>query len=170
VRLFFAIVPPPVALEPVRAAVARARAATPDLGWTDPDRWHLTLAFMGEVGERDLPGLRRRGERAGRRTAPFVLRLSGAGTFRRQVLWAGIGGDLPALTELADRLDPAREARYRPHLTLARVRRHDIDLSQVLGELSNLEGPEFRVERFTLVRSHLGAATRHETVSEFRLS
>ncbi|HEU5241008.1 MAG TPA: 2'-5' RNA ligase family protein, partial [Ornithinibacter sp.] len=31
------------------AALAPVRAANPDLRWVPPERWHLTLAFYGEV-------------------------------------------------------------------------------------------------------------------------
>jgi 2'-5' RNA ligase len=67
VRLFVAIVPPPDVLAELADAVAPLRTARPQLRWTGPDDWHLTLAFLGNVVEDVLPDLAIRTERAARR-------------------------------------------------------------------------------------------------------
>jgi 2'-5' RNA ligase len=51
-RLFVAIWPDPASLAVLRGAVAQARSAFPDLRWQPEERWHLTLAFLGEADER----------------------------------------------------------------------------------------------------------------------
>ncbi|HEX5812494.1 MAG TPA: 2'-5' RNA ligase family protein, partial [Pseudonocardia sp.] len=48
-RAFVALVPAAAVLDELAAAVAPVRAAHPDLRWTPPAQWHLTLAFLGEV-------------------------------------------------------------------------------------------------------------------------
>jgi 2'-5' RNA ligase len=51
VRLFVGIWPPPE----VRAVLGTAvRPDVAGVRWTAPDRWHVTLAFLGEVPDRDL--------------------------------------------------------------------------------------------------------------------
>jgi len=50
-RLFVAVLPPQGALAELEAAVAPLRPAWPDLRWAGQDRWHLTLAFLGEQPE-----------------------------------------------------------------------------------------------------------------------
>ena len=60
VRLFAAVRPPAEALEHAAAAVDRVRAAEPGPRWVPSERWHLTLAFYGEVAERERRATRRR--------------------------------------------------------------------------------------------------------------
>jgi 2'-5' RNA ligase len=50
-RLFVAITPPPAALGELEAAVAPVRGQWPELRWTGHPDWHVTLAFLGEIGE-----------------------------------------------------------------------------------------------------------------------
>ena len=63
-RLFVALVPPVEAIDDLDRAVAPVRAARPELRWIPTERWHLTLAFYGEVAEGDLARTERRGLRA----------------------------------------------------------------------------------------------------------
>ncbi|HEU4676396.1 MAG TPA: 2'-5' RNA ligase family protein, partial [Motilibacteraceae bacterium] len=104
-RLFAAVVPSPEALAALARDVDAARAGLgPDgrrLRWGAPERWHLTLAFYGEVAD---PGpLAARLGRAAARSRPMSLSLHGAGRFGRGVLWAGVGGDVTDLARLAAR-------------------------------------------------------------------
>lgn len=139
-RLFVAFTPPPSALAELEAAVARLRPDWPGLRWTGPDRWHVTVAFLGEVAESRLDQLTPRLARAAARHAPQQVRIGSAGAFpaaaRARVLWARIDGGpeaLCGLSALADSVSagarragappPAEGRRYRPHLTLARTRR-----------------------------------------------
>jgi 2'-5' RNA ligase len=50
VRLFVGVWPPPEVKE-VLGSLARPDA--PGVRWTAPDRWHVTLAFMGDVPEEE---------------------------------------------------------------------------------------------------------------------
>ena len=50
-RLFVAVTPPPEALDELRSATAAMRSAHPELRWSLPAQWHLTLAFLGEVDD-----------------------------------------------------------------------------------------------------------------------
>ncbi|MBO0819702.1 MAG: RNA 2',3'-cyclic phosphodiesterase, partial [Nocardiopsaceae bacterium] len=93
-RLFVALVPPPAALDALRAACDPLRSSWPSLRWAKRDAWHITLAFLGEVSEPSLARLTPRLERGARRHRAFELALSGAGAFpsprRASVLWAGL--------------------------------------------------------------------------------
>jgi 2'-5' RNA ligase len=66
----------------------------PELRWTAPELWHVTLAFLGEVPERVLPSLEIRLARAAGRHPPMTLRFAAAGAFpsagRANVLWLGL--------------------------------------------------------------------------------
>lgn len=186
-RLFVAVVPPESVLDDLEAAVARTRAlpGTDDrFRWTVRAQWHLTLSFLGEVAESTRADLDRRLARAARRYEPMRLAVKGAGGFssagRARVLWVGIDGDVTRLRDLARSAGAAArragvevdEGRFRPHLTLARLR-EPTDVRPVVEALSSYAGPSFVASRIELVRSHLGQGegrrSRYETVRAWPL-
>src|SRR5258708_23222523 len=133
-RLFVAIAPPPAVLEELEGTVAPLRPAWPALRWTGREAWHVTLAFLGEVGEDTAMALGPRLERAAHRHPGLSLSFGAGGAFpaprRAQVFWTGIHGDRRALEALARSVAAgARRAgapppdggrRFRPHPTPAR--------------------------------------------------
>ena len=46
-RLFFAVVPTAAARERIAAVVGQLRRVHGDGGWVAPDKWHVTLAYLG---------------------------------------------------------------------------------------------------------------------------
>lgn len=135
--------------------------------WTRPGNWHLTLKFLGDVEEQRLAEVR--GALEGVAFAPITARAGGAGTFpprgAPRVLWVGLeegAAEIAALATAVDRaLEPlgfAPETRpFRPHLTLARVRRAERDpWPEMVGELARTSWAGFSVNGFTLWRSVLG--------------
>ena len=133
-RLFFAL----NFADEVRREVARLtqplRAAVPGIGWVDAEHLHVTLKFLGERDASEVPTLAVLGKDAVRRHRPHDVALTAVGAFpnlgRPRVVWLGItGGEglaqvAAALDAGAEALGVAREARpFRPHVTLARVRR-----------------------------------------------
>jgi 2'-5' RNA ligase len=168
VRLFAAAVPPPEALSHLAAAIGPARAAHPELQWVPTERWHLTLAFYGEVEDGRVPRLRRRIERAARGAAALRLRLAGAGHFGGRVLWVGVEGQRDELRALARGVATGGRP-YRPHLTIARVRR-DADPRAAAAMLKGYDGPGWTAGELVLVRSHLGPKPRHEPIASWPLA
>lgn len=159
------------ALRPIRADLGT------DLAWTDPEQWHLTLAFYGEQPDGAVDDLLAHLARTDARA--MTLSLKGAGSFNRKNLWIGVGGETRELKRLMAEslLDPSESTRQRAHLTVARnrVRGRDWDpfLGDVVHALSVYEGPEFLADRIDLVRSTLGAGRSggalHETVGSVSL-
>jgi RNA 2',3'-cyclic 3'-phosphodiesterase len=145
--------------------------------WTDPDRWHLTLLFLGTVpADRVLPLI----EAAGPVVAaapPMTLRLAGGGRFgsrrRPQVAWAGLAGDVRPLTDLAGRLAavarslglPVEDRPFRAHLTIGRWRPGRPADGALTDRLADYRGPDWPVPEVLLLRSHLGPRPRYETVA-----
>lgn len=124
-RLFASIRPPEEVREHLVTALRPIRDAHgPLLRWTDPDQWHLTVAFYGEQPDGAVDELADRLRLAATATGPLDLRLRGAGSFSGRTLWIGVGGDTTELRRLmadcGDDDDP-RERR-RAHLTVARTR------------------------------------------------
>jgi 2'-5' RNA ligase len=135
VRLFVAIEAPEAWVHAAR----EVQRSLPDLvrrraRLTDPANLHITLKFIGEVEETELPIIRHTLAEA---LPPVAVDLSlgGLGTFgapaRTSVVWLAVGGDLEALSALARRADaavaealhlPLDDRAYHPHLTIARVR------------------------------------------------
>ncbi|HLU58156.1 MAG TPA: RNA 2',3'-cyclic phosphodiesterase [Pseudonocardia sp.] len=180
-RLFVAVTPPPEAVAELSSATEAVRAAHPRLRWTRPDQWHLTLAFLGTVGDEARAGLVDRLARAAALHPPMRLALTGAGRFGDRVLWTRVTGDVAALRGLAaaarvaaTRVGIAVEERpYRPHLTLARGR-DGADLRPVVDALAGFAGCTWTATQLHLVRSHLGAGpdrtSRYETLNSWPLT
>jgi 2'-5' RNA ligase len=182
-RLFVALLPPEDVLAELRTAVRglRGMPGADGLRWTEEAGWHLTLAFLGEVGEGLLDGLEERLERAGRRYGPYGVRLSGGGRFGDAVLWAGVDADLVPLARAV--AAAARRAgvtmndehRFHAHLTLARGRRNGTRLRPFAEALASYEGREWTADSVALVRSHpptpgvRGAQPRYETLRTWPL-
>ena len=182
-RLFVALTPPSQVLDDLDGACAAFRGSRDDLRWTSHAAWHVTLAFLGEVGEVSLARFAPRLERAARRHAAFGLAFAGAGAFpsarRANVLWSGLEGDRRALADLAASVaaaarragapPPDEGRKYRPHLTLARCR-VPADVRPVVEALSAYQGPPWRAEEIVLIRSRLNGQPRYETLGIWKLS
>jgi 2'-5' RNA ligase len=168
-------------LEELLAATAQLRAAHPELRWTSPEQWHLTLAFLGEVDDRAREDVSRRLARSATRHAPLTLSFGAAGRFSDRVLWSRVHGDVDLLRRLAASVQaaarrakvPVEDRPYRPHLTLARTR-EPADLRPLVEALSSFAGREWPAAEMHLVRSHLGAGpgrtARYETVTTWPLT
>jgi 2'-5' RNA ligase len=144
-----------------------------------PENWHITVRFLGEVGEveRDLVIDALEGAELG---APFRVRWSGLGAFprtrRATVLWLGVDRGDRQLRELAGRAEEALEGAgfapedrpFRSHVTLSRIRPHQ-DVTPLVDAFEPL-GFEMVVDRLVLYRSHLGrGGARYEEVEVFPL-
>jgi 2'-5' RNA ligase len=112
--------------------------------WTRPEQWHITLRFLGETTEAQLPTLRDAVVTVAGGASPIDIKLEGWGTFpehgRPRVVWAGAvrlsqarfspRPERAPLWDLSAALDlrlsesgfdlPGQT--YQPHVTLARVR------------------------------------------------
>jgi 2'-5' RNA ligase len=172
VRLFAALALPAEVTDRLAVVVARAQDVDSTLRWVSSDQWHLTLAFFGEVPESRVDDLTERLRRAGGRTSPLHLRLGTPATFgsvrRARVLYTGLSEGTEATSRLAascraagrrvglTRDDLAPEARFRPHVTLARAA-PPRDVSDVLAALTLDDPPRWLCDEALLVHSELGA-------------
>jgi 2'-5' RNA ligase len=158
-RLFAAVEAPPEIGEGLR----RRQQGLPGARWRPRDTLHITLRFFGAIDEntaRDLDaGL------ASISASPFELQLNGVGSFGEggevHAVWAGVADSEP-LRRLAGRcesaaqragLKPERRA-YRPHVTLAYLKRADPARVGAWMQGHNLlQSPPFRVTWFGLYSS-----------------
>jgi RNA 2',3'-cyclic 3'-phosphodiesterase len=177
-RLFAAIVPPAEVREHLITALRPIRAFTgTESRWTDPDNWHITLAFYGNQPNDAATVTHLLGD-AALCTPPLTLHLRGAGVFDSRTLWIGVGGDKAQLKRLmADcLLDPELRHRQRAHLTVARTGTRTRDpwlLRDHAHALSVYSGPDFVVDQVHLLESHLGrgrsGGPKYEVVDTFPL-
>ncbi len=171
-RLFFALWPPvPVA----RSLASQADTLAKKFGGraTRQETIHLTLAFLGDVGEKQLPAVL---ETAGEVVVtPFELAIDRLGFWcHNRLIWAGCGATPPALEILVNGLREGLRAAslpcdaaqaFVPHVSLVRKVG---DRRPVLPEFTPLS---WACDRFVLVRSQLGTAgAGYSTVAEFPLS
>lgn len=160
-RLFASITPP---IEVTEHLINALRPYKDDLRWSDPDNWHITLAFYGELPDGAVEDLIEHLTSTARINEEFTIRIKGAGSFNRKNLWMGVGGDTKDLRRLmADCLiDPEERRRQRAHLTVAkptqRQRSRDWDpvIPDLVHALSIYEGPEWPVDEIELVSSEPG--------------
>ncbi|HJZ94087.1 MAG TPA: RNA 2',3'-cyclic phosphodiesterase [Gemmataceae bacterium] len=102
--------------------------------WVAGPNMHLTLLFLGEVGELEVVDICRVVQGRAGRHEPFTLEVAGLGAFpnerRPKILWAGIADGAKPLKALHAELEDGllelgcyrREDReYTPHLTLGRL-------------------------------------------------
>ncbi|WP_166135513.1 RNA 2',3'-cyclic phosphodiesterase [Nocardioides ochotonae] len=185
-RMFAAVVPPEEVVADLDAFLNVRRDAGP-FRWASAEQLHVTVAFYADVPERALDDLvERLGRAAAKRTA-FETRIAGGGAFPHvagaRVIWAGLDLDEEGRTELDRLATGARAAasragvavdgqRFRPHVTLARLR-HPDDVSDWVRLLDTYEGPAWTIDRLRLIASHLGEGPRgrprYELVDELLL-
>ena len=84
----------------------RARGYAPEARWTRSEGLHVTLKFVGEVGDAKVQEIR--SALAGVRAQPFEVEFSGAGFFPTakspRVFWIGVEGG-ESLSQLAAAVD-----------------------------------------------------------------
>lgn len=134
--------------------------------WVAEENLHITVRFVGEVGEDFLPGLRNLGRAATSGTSRFELDLDRLGAFpslyRARVLWAGSTRDSPPFSDLARRVEdgvqalgfPPETKPAHPHVTVARLRvPQDVATHVAAASIAALKVP---VDGLALMRSELG--------------
>jgi RNA 2',3'-cyclic 3'-phosphodiesterase len=176
-RLFVAAVPPEHVLEHLDEVVAPMRRSRPDLTWVAPRLLHVTVTFMPHVAVAVADTLPEAITAAARDLPPIRLSIAGSGRFDERVLWAGVAGDIDALTATADAVaravvdaGPVRRGAYRPHVSLARASGSlDARLGPLAEQLDGYEGPVWQADELALVRSHLGRSAHHELLATIPL-
>jgi 2'-5' RNA ligase len=164
IRLFVALRFP----DEVRRSLAALCAGVPGARWVNPDQFHLTLRFIGEVDGRAARTIGE--ELAGIVVPSFNLELFGVGTFgdkrKANSLWAGVRPNA-MLNRLQDKVDnamlraglPPDRRKFMPHVTLARLNNAPFDrLGAFLSHHALYAAPACHVDRFVLYSSFLSSS------------
>jgi len=139
-----------------------------DIKWVPPENLHITLKFLGDTDEDLIPTVQERLSVISSSSAPFSLRLSGAGVFpdkrRPRVIWIDINnpGELIKLQGSVEvsmvSIGFVKEDRpFSAHLTLGRVKALK-NLKSLIDPLEALRDRDFgniEVNSFSLMKSVL---------------
>ncbi|MCD0458313.1 RNA 2',3'-cyclic phosphodiesterase [Roseiconus lacunae] len=139
--------------------------------WVPIDNLHLTLKFLGEVDNVEIPDVCNAIRRVTQQIAPFELHFHGTGGFpnleKPRVLYAGIedpSGRLVQMVadmelELADLGFKPEPRDYRPHLTLGRARskggRVSAELTEAAESFRDTHLGDMVVDELNLMASFL---------------
>jgi 2'-5' RNA ligase len=146
-----------------------ARTGT-DVKWVGAENLHVTLLFLGEVEDRDLPAVCAAVAECAARQPLFPMTVERAGCFgnprRPRTLLVGVGEGTQELVALHDALEPPllalgcyrrEERQYAPHITLGRVRseRPNDALAQALTRQQGWQGGRLLVRELLVLSSEL---------------
>jgi 2'-5' RNA ligase len=147
----------------------RAFASAP-VGWERAEKMHLTLKFLGEIPASRIEDLARAVQRAADQTKTFELVVEGVGAFpprgAARVLWLGVRDEAGELARLQERIEdecaaenfPREQRAFRPHLTLARLRRpNEAAALAALHKRTNFTPAIFQVSEAVIMQSRLQA-------------
>jgi 2'-5' RNA ligase len=136
-RLLPAFTRPSPVVAAIDHEVVALRAAAPAVRWIPPEKWHLTVRFIGEQPLERVAAIREAIDAATAHHADAPLAIRGVGAFpnfrRARIVWIGVAPD-PRLEMLHHDIESAcvalgmeHEGRpFRPHVTIARVP-HGVD-------------------------------------------
>ena len=163
-------------------ALAKLQDANDKLRWVLPEKYHITLAFLGPVADEDI--VPRVCEVLRHIQLPqFFLPIQGVGRFpvkgEPRVVWVGVGHGHPFLFQLnkkiIDTLLPLGfepdYAAFIPHITLARCTPGAQEMvRQFLKKHADFEAAPIKVERFSLIESiNTYQGHRYSIVEDFAL-
>jgi len=143
----------------------------PRISWVKPENLHITLKFLGETPESKLDELQLVVSQAVSEFSPFVITLRGFGVFpdtrAPRTLWIGLDGEEEVLRDLAARIESAVEPLgfppegkpFRPHLTLARIKKDHREIGKAIEKAGILADPfifgRLLVEQVSFLKSDL---------------
>ncbi len=136
--------------------------------WVEPENMHLTLKFIGETDEKQIPSIRQALAKAVAKSKPFVMKIANTGIFGSRydpkVIWFGIEKQ-PDLDVLAKNIFGELEKygweedrqNFIPHLTIGRIRElKDKPLfQQIIGRYNTIDIQEENVSEIILYESIL---------------
>lgn len=171
IRSFIAIPLPSPTQKAVTKLIRDLEEPGDGIRWVPTDNLHLTLKFLGEVTNTEVPTVCNAIRSVCQDIEPFELRYVGTGGMpkddRARVLYVGVEDPTKQLTHLATELETKMadlgfkpEPRdYRPHLTLGRVRSgyrssHDEVMKRLLENQDTSWG-DTTVDKVLLIASFL---------------
>ena len=185
-RIFCAVELPAAVRVQLQEHCRQLREAVRDVtaSWTRVENIHLTLKFFGNVAIERIPKISAAVERAIKKFPPFSIEIGKTGVFpkpsRAQVLWIGVNDPSGKLAELRRQLDTecAKEKFekddrvYRPHLTIARLRKPQGARLLADAHLNmHFEPCEINLSELIVFRSEMSSkGSKYTAISRHKLS
>ena len=183
-RCFIAIELPPAVKSALGSLLEELKKSPADIRWVNPNNIHLTLKFLGNVNEKNIPGVINIMDAACKQYQPLTLELKGLGIFpdinRPRILWIGAEGNsvLKGLQRDIEygmaKIGFEREDRkFTAHLTLGRFRslRGKEDILEKIKLRGNVSLGAINVSSISLMKSDLSPeGSRYARIAEVFLS
>ncbi|HEY2837643.1 MAG TPA: RNA 2',3'-cyclic phosphodiesterase [Pirellulales bacterium] len=143
VRTFVAIEISPEVRSRAKKLIDLLQTIDAKVRWVDPAQLHLTLKFLGEIDLLEVPKVCAAVESVAAAFPPFSIRVASAGAFpdlkRPRTVWLGVDDETEELAALHAQLEEAlaklgfraENRRFRPHLTIGRVRGEGAGISEL---------------------------------------
>jgi 2'-5' RNA ligase len=184
-RLFIALNLPKKERQRIHRAARPLRDEGLPVRWVDPDNFHVTLKFLGQVRPDRMPQVEEVMGRVASATTSFKADFGGFGAFptirRPRVVWLGVdpSAELRCLKQdiewgLADLGFEAETRAFHPHLTLGRANAGDgagafRGLDEIVADMG-FRG-EIHIRSIDLMRSHLSKeGARYSIVTSAKLA
>ncbi|MCA9204660.1 MAG: RNA 2',3'-cyclic phosphodiesterase [Planctomycetales bacterium] len=170
IRTFVAVDVPPALHKRVSDIIGLLKAARADVKWVDTGILHLTLKFLGDVPNVEIPDVCKVVARACEGVEPFALTLGGVGAFpdvaRARTVWIGAHEGTDEMIALQQRIDealhklgfPPERRLFHPHLTIGRLRRggpEQRELSRLIAEQADAPIGQIEIDEVTVYASTL---------------
>jgi len=182
VRTFVALVIPKPWIDYLARVEQDLAGKMSGLSWVKPDNMHITVRFLGDLGD---SGVRRAADsvrRGAQSHHAFPARLGAPGAFpsldRPRILWAGLSEGADVAIALAksinlglkhDGFGPPDKP-FRPHITLARVRERSQGVEAFRRYAPPLPPEGAVLDRIVVMKSDLHpAGARYTPLEEIRL-
>lgn len=157
-RLFVAIDLPDALKNALEEAMNQSSAG--NLRWTPAENLHITLVFIGDAPEEQIPELSQKIEEVAAVQPPFSLDYAGSKMIYRKkkpvMLW-GVFDFPEAFSDLARSLHNSLniEARHAPfpHVTLSRIKKPIDPYKLDLSPLQQIEFNSWQIKQLTLFES-----------------
>jgi RNA 2',3'-cyclic 3'-phosphodiesterase len=146
-----------------------ARAGV-EVKWVEPENLHVTLLFLGEVNDVDVPAVCQAVADGVQGHAAFSMAVETTGCFpnprRPRILWAGVGQGTQEVCAVHDAIERPlldlgcyrrEERRFTPHITLGRIRgeRPADKLAAALAKQAAWKGGETTIREIQVLSSEL---------------
>ena len=144
------------------------KASNADVKWVAPASMHLTLRFLGNIPEKNIPALSLRLDEIASVNIAFDAALHDLGVFPKwdypRVVWVGLSEGADRMKVIASMVGdamaaegfPEEDRKFSPHITIGRVRtwKNRDRLKKIAADISIIP-VRMRISRVVLFRSEL---------------
>ena len=180
IRVFISIEIPQEIKEKISLIQEQLKTIETPISWVRLDSIHLTLKFLGNITELQIPEIKNCMTTAANGIPPFDVKVKRGGVFPNlnypRVIWLGLEDRTDSLFKLQKGIDSClkkidfepEERGFTPHLTLGRVKslKGKNHLIRTIHIYKDIEVGEIYVDKIKLMRSQLNPSGAIYTILE----